>query len=165
VASIHPDYSYVNPLVIENPANDRQLQNELNKIRIGLNGTMSTIYTYTWKPLVGMTSGTNPNGLTTYYNYDEEGRLSLVRDHEFNILKNICYNYHSKPANCTWYGNEVQSRLFSKNNCTTGTGSAVTYTVPASYYLGRTLAEANAKALADINQNGQVFANSTGICQ
>lgn len=53
------------------------------------------VTTYTYKPLVGMTSKTNPNGVTTYYEYDLFGRLKYVKDHNGKIIEQ--YDYHYKP--------------------------------------------------------------------
>jgi YD repeat-containing protein len=46
---------------------------------------------YTYEPLVGMTSQTDPNGNVTYFEYDSSGRLHVVKDMDGNIVK--LYNY------------------------------------------------------------------------
>ncbi len=48
---------------------------------------------YTYKPLVGMTSQTDPNGRVTYFEYDSSGRLLFVKDDDGNILKSYQYHY------------------------------------------------------------------------
>lgn len=51
---------------------------------------MATSYTY--DPLIGMTSTTDQNGYVTTYHYDQFGRLQSVKDRDGNILKH--HNYH-----------------------------------------------------------------------
>lgn len=48
---------------------------------------------YTYIPLTGMTSATDQNNQTVYYEYDNLGRLFLVKDNEGNIIKKYKYNY------------------------------------------------------------------------
>lgn len=55
---------------------------------------INTLFTtYTYKPLIGMTSKTDSNGFSIYYEYDSLGRLMFIRDHNNNILKYFNYNY------------------------------------------------------------------------
>jgi len=62
-----------------------------NKLRDDLPEAMITSYTY--KPLIGMTSETCPNGKTTHFEYDDFGRLVRIRDHNLDIIKVYEYNY------------------------------------------------------------------------
>jgi YD repeat-containing protein len=60
----------------------------------------AAITTYTYRPLVGMTSSTDASGKSTYYYYDSFQRLSTVQDEQGNILKQYCYNYAGNPVAC-----------------------------------------------------------------
>ncbi|WDF61881.1 hypothetical protein PQ462_10935 [Flavobacterium sp. KACC 22758] len=51
------------------------------------------ITTYTYAPLIGVTSITDPKGYTTYYEYDEFNRLRSSRDAAGNIIAEKKYNY------------------------------------------------------------------------
>jgi parallel beta-helix repeat protein len=68
------------------------------------------------------------------------------------------------PSVPVFYYNSVHSATFSKNNCITGNGSVVTYTVPASKYSASTQIAADSLAFDDISRNGQSYANANGIC-
>lgn len=48
---------------------------------------------YTYDPLVGMTSQTDPSGRTTTYEYDAVGRLVRTRDEQGRILAQQKYHY------------------------------------------------------------------------
>jgi len=72
---------------------DQQKIDELDKIRTNVNGALVT--TYTFKPLIGMTSQTDPRGYTMYYEYDDLNRLEYVKDGEGNILSKNEYNYRT----------------------------------------------------------------------
>jgi hypothetical protein len=87
--------SLISQNMLDNAQNysDAQIRTELNKIRLGLSGTTSTVTTYTYKPLVGMTSMTDAKGQTTYYEYDNNQRLMNVKDQYGNILKHNDYHY------------------------------------------------------------------------
>jgi YD repeat-containing protein len=63
----------------------------------GLRATLpnALITTYTYSPLVGMTSTTAPNGATTYYDYDGFGRLKSIRDAAEDTLETYHYKYRN----------------------------------------------------------------------
>lgn len=68
----------------------RLIFNELRD-RPAMKDAMITSYTH--KPLVGMTSQTDPTGWVTYYIYDSFGRLQYIRNHEGFYLKEYEYHY------------------------------------------------------------------------
>ncbi len=51
------------------------------------------VTTYTYDPLIGITSTTDPRGYTVYHEYDALGRLQLNRDAEGNITNKYYYDY------------------------------------------------------------------------
>ena len=67
--------------------------NDLNSIRTQIKAKGGLITTYTYKPLVGITSETKPNGLKTTYEYDGFGRLTQVLDHNNKVVSTNSYNY------------------------------------------------------------------------
>jgi len=76
------------------------------KVRIGCTSNNGTYFddirfypmdaqmtTYTYEPLIGVTSVSDINSKPTIYEYDGLGRLVLVRDFLGDILKKYDYNY------------------------------------------------------------------------
>lgn len=70
---------------------EKNLRLSLDALRNVLSHAMITTYTY--DPPIGVTSITDPNNITTYYEYDNFGRLWRIKDNEGNILKEYEYNY------------------------------------------------------------------------
>lgn len=141
------------------------LLNALNPIRQGLPNAVVTTYTY--KHMAGVKTLTDPNNNTTTFNYDGYNRLIEVIDKDGNIIKKNDYTYTATQLEkMGLYVNETQSGMFTTQHCNSGyRGSQVNYYVPAgTYYSVISVADANAKALADLQINGQAFANRTGYC-
>lgn len=161
--------SGINLSILNDPPDEAAMRTELNKL-YALQGALVTSYVY--KPLIGISSETDPNHISRYYEYDGLGRLIIVRDNDNNIVKSICYNYFGLTGNCgtsaaqTTFYNVETSQTFTKNNCTgCDQGGQVVYTVPANTYSSTvSLAAANQLAQDDINANGQNYANTNGSC-
>jgi len=80
--------------ILNNPnTTDIAMRTELAKLR---NVSDCLVTSYTYKPLVGITSETDPQGKTIYYEYDSFNRLKLIRDKDNNILKTFDYKYQQQ---------------------------------------------------------------------
>jgi YD repeat-containing protein len=63
---------------------------------VRLHPTGAQMQSYTYEPLHGMTSQTDPTGRTTTYEYDGLGRLIRTRDEQNRILSQQQYHYAGK---------------------------------------------------------------------
>lgn len=81
-------------LVNDVTTSDVAMRTELDKLRTNLSGAMVTTYTY--DPLVGVTSVTDPSGRTAHYVYDQHNRLIEVRDQDNNLVTDHQYHYQGQ---------------------------------------------------------------------
>ncbi|SQG06882.1 DUF5977 domain-containing protein [Elizabethkingia meningoseptica] len=119
------------------------------------------ITTYTYDPLVGITSITPPSGLRENYKYNNiTNRLELITDVDHNILKEYKYHYTE-----TYYSTQ-KDRTFIKTSCPDGfIPGTYNYIVPSGkYYSIISQADADQKAEDDINKNGQNITNQYASC-
>lgn len=76
------------------------LRTKLQELRADSSVNGAVVTTYTYDPLIGVTSVTSPNGQTEYYQYDGFGRLKevYIKDGTARkILKTVDYNYQHQP--------------------------------------------------------------------
>ncbi|MFB3386610.1 DUF5977 domain-containing protein [Flavobacterium sp. LAR06] len=130
------------------------------------------ISTYTYNPLIGVTSITDSKGIPTYYEYDTSNRLKHIIDKDLNVAQKYCYNYKGQVIDCNILANVVvyssiaRSGSFTRNNCAGGMiASSVTYSQGAGAVTSTiSQADADAKGLTKFNLDGQAYANANGTC-
>ncbi|MCG2613432.1 DUF5977 domain-containing protein [Terrimonas sp. NA20] len=135
---------------------------------IRLHPSTALMQTYTYDPEIGMTSQTDVNNRSVFYEYDALGRLTVVRDQDKNVVKKICYNLAGQQEDCGIfiYQSAVTSASFTRNNCGSGgTPGSVTYTIPAGAYTSTiSQLDADQKAVSARNAGGQAYANANATC-
>lgn len=126
--------------------------------------------TVTYEPLIGKTSECDENNRITYYEYNNLGKLHLVKDENRNIIKMYEYNeadIKQTSGGCQIvYSNNAITEYFVKNDCPPGmTGTTEVYTIPAGRYTS-TISQAVADMMAqhELDTYGQAYANTNGTC-
>ncbi len=123
--------------------------------------------TMTYDPLIGKTSECDENNRIVYYEYDNLGRMRMIRDEKGNIVKMYEYNNVSKQVGCpTIYYSHYTKEVFSRNNCVPGNvGGDVEYTITAGKYTSAISQEdADAQVQNELLTQAQAFANANGSC-
>lgn len=77
-----------------NPSKD-----EIEQVRLAhtyFSGAMMQITTYSYIPLIGISTMTDPRGVTTYYKYDDYNRLENIKDNNGSVLQQYKYHYSNQ---------------------------------------------------------------------
>jgi hypothetical protein len=85
------EYTVTNPLTVTVSGSGY-----IDELRLYPSNAQMVTYTYT--PLLGMTSACDVDNKITYYFYDGFGRLKWIKDQDLNIIKTIQYHYQSIPG-------------------------------------------------------------------
>lgn len=86
-----PSATVTNLQALSDTGTEANLIAALNDLRTSLPNAM--VSTYTYLPLVGVSTITDPKGDKITYTYDAQGRLVEVKDKDGNILKTNEYHY------------------------------------------------------------------------
>jgi len=125
------------------------LRNQLNAIRDLPALSNALVTTYTYDPLVGVTSMTDPSGYTSYYVYDDFNRLEYIKNKNGEVLEDYKYNYR--------YEEIVAATNSSASSVSSG--QSVSFTTTAS---GGSGSFTYNWTVSNANLN-QVYTNTTGI--
>ncbi|GAA3931127.1 hypothetical protein GO495_15515 [Chitinophaga oryziterrae] len=83
----------VNSSIIQQPLTTDALQNELSKLYNVQLLPNCLVNTFSYEPLLGLTTMKDAGGKTMYYEYDSFGRLKTVRDPDGKVVKFYDYQY------------------------------------------------------------------------
>lgn len=109
------------PVVIGANTYTINLTGQIDDVRLyPLNAQMLT---YTYDPLIGITSQTDAKNLVTFYEYDGSRRLTNIKDKDGNIVKNMVYHYRGEP-------DPNYSRIILQN--VTGGAVSLFWTLPSA---------------------------------
>lgn len=109
--------------VITNPSTITISGYNLDELR--LQPEKSQMLTYTFKPNIGLSSNCDVNNIPTYYEYDVNNKLKLIRDADRNIIKQYEYVFQEQirpclNSNSDWQATGNKRCVKGANNNNTG---------------------------------------------
>ncbi len=114
----------------ENTAAEEQTMRDLaDDLRAQSYFENAQITSYTFDPLVGVTSMTDPRGYTTFYTYDEFNRLAYTLDDDAHVVQQNRYNYEGQQAGS---GGITDVTITNPGDTAVVPGQAVTFTANAT---------------------------------
>jgi YD repeat-containing protein len=137
----------------------------IDEVRLYPVGAQMTTYSY--NPGVGIITICDPSNKAVHYEYDDLHRLSVIRDADSNIVKQIKYNYsQSVNSGQVFYNTEKNGFLYSKS-CGVGYDSlGYTYKVSAGSYSSLiSQGAADSMAIREVQDMAQIYADVYGKCK
>jgi hypothetical protein len=136
---------------------ENTLRNSLATLRN--NNPAAMVKTFTYKPLVGVSTETAPNGLNKFYDYDAFNRLFTIKDRNQFILNRYEYNY--RPYNASDYlgttlvpNVPVMASFIQPCTTTPTTYNTLNYVIPGGKYFAPEFPAANDNAEAELFTSG-----------
>lgn len=86
--------STINDIALNSSPDEPTLRGQLAPLHTHASLQNAQVTTYTYKPLIGVSSIKDPSQRLTYYQYDAQGRLMSVKDDQQNLVEG--YEYHYK---------------------------------------------------------------------
>ncbi len=80
-------------LINASSPDDAALRNEINKLRTHSSLSAAKVTSFTYRPLIGVTSTTDSRNYTMYYTYDFFNRLQYVKDADNHLITEHQYQY------------------------------------------------------------------------
>jgi hypothetical protein len=93
----------------------------IDELRLYPSTAQMTTYTYT--PMVGLSSQCDIANRVTYYEYDAFTRLADIKDQDQNVVKRYCYNYTGQPGTCNLPNYATPSLPVTVTNSTNESGT------------------------------------------
>jgi hypothetical protein len=125
------------------------------------------VSTYTYKQKVGVASITDPRKDIKSFVYDSKDRFATLLDRSGYIEDKYDYNFGIPQAgNIGTFYNDPMGQNFTCQSCATGyTGNVINYNLPAGTVFSTvSVQDANTKAAALLQAQGQAYANQYGSC-
>lgn len=123
--------------------------------------------TYTYDPMIGMTSMTDPNGIITKYEYDSFGRLKLVRNNDGKLTGKNYYHYYNDPSSDTPYLNTSPTSLAfgsSASSSSLSISSNCTWSITDNaYWLSVNTTSGTGNVTITVNATANITAARTAI--
>ncbi|MBP2832819.1 hypothetical protein J8281_11540 [Aquimarina sp. U1-2] len=132
-----------------NTAQEEHMRNLIGNIRRHAYFKEAQVTGYTYDPLIGVTSITDPKGETTYYKYDDFNRLAYVLDQDGHVTQQLRYNYEGQGTEALGSVNiipSVSGTIFARDRITFSAGASSSASIVYSWSVNGVQEQCDASA-------------------